>query len=290
VYFAINVPIFGVYSDPHVLAELAYEAEESGWDGFFIWDHISYTLKNSPIAYRLQDLPEAPLIADPWIALTAIALRTKRIKLGPMVTPLPRRRPWIVARQAVTLDQLSGGRLILGLGLGSDRHGEFSKFGETTDPKAQGEMLDEGLEVLTGLWSGEKFSYEGKYYQLSEAQFLPRPLQQPRIPLWIAGFWPNRKPFRRAAHWDGVFPMIRERPMIPEDYQTVLDYMRAQCPLPSSFDVIVSGRTSGTEKAEDIARVTSFAEVGANWWQESFYPHHSLEEVRERIKLGPLRV
>ncbi|GAC1357049.1 MAG: hypothetical protein NVSMB38_39060 [Ktedonobacteraceae bacterium] len=131
-----------------MLAELAHEAEEAGWDGFFVWDHINYKLAGSP---------GPVVVADPWIQLAAIALRTRRIKFGPMVTPLPRHRPWKLARETVTLDHLSAGRLILGIGLGSDRSGEYSNFGETTEARIRGEMLDEGLATLTPLQSGVIF-------------------------------------------------------------------------------------------------------------------------------------
>lgn len=278
--FAIDIPHFGPFSDPHLVAELAHEAEEAGWDGFFIWDHINYKLAGSS---------ETLVVADPWIQLAAIALRTKRIKLGPMVTPLPRRRPWKLARETVTLDQLSGGRLILGIGLGSNRSREYSAFGETTDARVHGEMLDESLEVLTQLWSGEKVNYEGNHYQLSDVQFLPKPLQQPRIPIWVAGNWPNKKPFRRAAQWDGVFPLMLERALTPDDFREILGYIHAQRTQTTPFDVVAGGLTSGTDKAQDAAHVASFAEVGATWWLECFYPRHTLEQVRQRIHQGPPR-
>jgi len=278
VQFAIDIPNFGVYSDPRLLAELAHEAEEAGWDGFFIWDHINYKIVGSP---------GPVVIGDPWVQLAAIAIRTKRIKIGPMVTPLPRRRPWKLARESVTLDHLSEGRLILGIGLGSDRSKEYSTFGEVTDPKIHGEMLDEGLEVLTKLWSGEEFNYEGKHYHLSNVQFLPKPLQQLRIPIWVAGFWPHKKPFRRASQWDGAFPLMRERPLTPDDFREIIGYMRAQQAQDTPFDVIASGLTSGTEGSQDAATIASFAEAGATWWLETFQPHHTLEQVRLRIQQGP---
>lgn len=276
--FAINIPNITIYSDPRLVAELAYEAEESGWDGFFIWDHIDYKLVDScqPLA-----------LADPWIALTAVAMRTKRIKLGPMVTPLPRRRPWKIAREAVTLDHLSGGRLIMGIGLGGDRSREYSQFGEVADPQIHGEMLDEGLEVVTRLWSGDEIDYKGRYYQLSRVQFLPKPQQEPRIPLWIGGFWPNKKPFRRAARWDGVCPLIRERAMTREDFREALSYIQAHRLQQSLFDVVASGQTSGHERTQDAAFIASLAEVGVTWWQECFTLQHTLEQVHQRIRLGP---
>jgi alkanesulfonate monooxygenase SsuD/methylene tetrahydromethanopterin reductase-like flavin-dependent oxidoreductase (luciferase family) len=202
--FAIELPPFGPYSDPHLVAELAHEAEEAGWNGFFLWDHINY---------RQGGSPEPLSIADPWIVLAAMALRTTSIKLGPMVTPLPRRRPWKLARETVTLDHLSGGRLILGVGLGSDRSGEYHDFGETTDARVHGAQLDEELAILTRLWSGEEVNYEGEQYQLSQVQFRPTPVQTPRIPIWVAGNWPHKKPFRRVAQFDGVYPRSSVAPL-----------------------------------------------------------------------------
>ncbi|HEU5199002.1 MAG TPA: LLM class flavin-dependent oxidoreductase [Ktedonobacterales bacterium] len=200
--YGIHVPNFGDWPNPRTLAELAREAEETGWDGFFLWDH-------------LQTDPVMPF-ADPWVALAAMAQQTERIRLGPLVTPLPRRRPWQVARETVSVDQLSGGRLVLGVGIGINGWREYSAFGEPTDKVLHGAMLDEGLEVLTSLWSGEPFSFQGQHYQAQDVCFLPKPVQQPRIPIWVAGIWPNKKPFRRAVRWDGIFAHLDdgERPPI----------------------------------------------------------------------------
>lgn len=184
--FGIYLPNFGTYGDVRALANLARDAEQSGWDGFYIWDHIAG-----------EHMP----IVDPWVGLAAAALQTERIRIGTTVTPLPRRRPWKLARETVSLDHLSGGRLTLGVGIGLGQ-AEWNDLGEQTDLKQRGAMLDEGLQVLTGLWSGEPFSFSGQYYQVKEAHFLPKPVQQPRIPIWVGGFWPNKAPFRRAA-WAG---------------------------------------------------------------------------------------
>ena len=166
-------------------------------------------------------------LADPWIAATTMALRTERITIGPLVTPLPRRRPWQVARQAVTLDHLSGGRLVLGIGLGGDWHGEYLGFGEPGSTKQRGAMLDEAIEVIAGLWTGEPFTFHGDHYQVDDVQFLPTPLQQPRIPVWVAGVWPNKAPFRRAARWDGVFPIIERDSFAvdPNEIREILKYI-----------------------------------------------------------------
>src|ERR687891_984906 len=171
------------------------EAEECGWHGVFVWDHVRW---REPIKQ----------VADPWITLTAIATATERVMLGPMVTPLARRRPAKVARETATLDRLSGGRLILGVGLGGDRFaGEFSKTGEQLDDRVRGEMLDEALEILIAAWSGEPVNHRGKHYLVDGVEFLPRPVQQPRVPIWTAGFRGNVKPLRRAARCDVLFPV-----------------------------------------------------------------------------------
>ena len=175
------MPPFGSFGDVHTLVELAVAAEEGGWDGFFLWDHIQY---------------EAPVpLCDAWVALSAIAASTSRIRLGPLVTPLPRRRPWKVAREAVTLDHLSHGRLVLGVGLGIDFWNEFRSFGgEAGDDAERARLLDDGIEIITRLWSGEPTSYRGDRLSVEGAQFLPRPLQQPRIPIWSAALWPPARP------------------------------------------------------------------------------------------------
>jgi alkanesulfonate monooxygenase SsuD/methylene tetrahydromethanopterin reductase-like flavin-dependent oxidoreductase (luciferase family) len=194
--YALGLPNVREYADPRVLVELAAEAEEAGWDGVFVWDHIA----------REED-PSVPA-TDPWIAVAGMAVRTQRVRLGIMVTPLARRRPWKVAREAVALDALSGGRFTLGVGLGGGPLAEFAAFGEDADPRVRAERLDEGLTILDGLWTGEPFSFEGTHHHVSGAHFLPRSVQRPRVPLWVAGRWPNRRPFRRAARWDGVFPLF----------------------------------------------------------------------------------
>jgi alkanesulfonate monooxygenase SsuD/methylene tetrahydromethanopterin reductase-like flavin-dependent oxidoreductase (luciferase family) len=200
---------------------------------------------------------------------------------------LPRRRPWKVARETITLDHLSQGRLILGVGLGNDRSREYSSLGEPTDPKWQGELLDEGLEVLTRLWSGEAFSYQGRHYQLTNVRFLPRPLQQPRIPIWVAGFWPHKKPYRRAAQFDGICALRREQPLSPDDYRDIVAYISASRKSSSPFDVIASGQTDGIAPSKEAATMAAFAEAGVTWWQECFDWTYTLDQVRHRIQQGP---
>jgi alkanesulfonate monooxygenase SsuD/methylene tetrahydromethanopterin reductase-like flavin-dependent oxidoreductase (luciferase family) len=189
--FGISLPPFGDFAEPLFLGEIARQAEEAGWDGFFIWDHMIF----DPTFYP---------ITDPWVALTVIALHTSRMRIGTLITPLARRRPWKLARETAALDRVSQGRLILGVGLGDPAQWEYGFFGEETDAKIRAEKLDEALSILTGLWTGEPFGFQGKHFHLRPVQFLPRPLQQPRIPIWVGGFWPHKPPMRRAARWDGL--------------------------------------------------------------------------------------
>jgi alkanesulfonate monooxygenase SsuD/methylene tetrahydromethanopterin reductase-like flavin-dependent oxidoreductase (luciferase family) len=174
---AIDVGPFGELADPRVLADLAARAEDRGWDGFFVWDHINY---RAPVR----------AVADPWVALAAVACATSRVRIGAMVTPLSRRRVHKVARETVTLDLLSSGRLTFGAGLGSARNNELEPYGEVVDPRERANLLDQGLDALARYWAGE---------------FEPLPVQRPRPPVWVAGEWPNQRPVRRALRWDGLF-------------------------------------------------------------------------------------
>lgn len=274
--YGIHVPNFGPYADVRLLADLAAAAEQSGWDGFFLWDHVRF------------ETPQ-PMV-DPWVALTAIALRTERIRLGPLVTPLPRRRPGKLAHEAATLDQLSRGRLVQGVGIGGDWWGEFSAFGESADDRVHGAMLDECLEVLSGLWGGEPFSYSGEYYQIRDVQLLPGAAQRPRPPVWVAGVWPNHKPFRRAARWDGVCPMGRDAPMGPADVRAMLDYIGQHRSSEQPFDVVMG---CGWDLRELIrtgaATPGDYAEAGVTWWLEGFDWNDPVERARAAIERGPGR-
>lgn len=272
--FALDVSTAETYSDPRTLADLAAEAEQAGWDGFFVWDAVFA---------RPPGLP----MANPWIALAAVAMHTKRIRIGAMVTPLARRRPWQVARETVTLDHLSNGRLIFGVGLGYQAL-DFEAFGEEADPRTRGEKLDESLTVLTKLWTGKRANFRGKHYQIKNVRFLPRPLQAPRIPIWVAGYWPNHRPFRRAAQWDGVLPgKVSEEELTPEELKEIMAYVQAHRKGPSHFDVAVYGFTpSNSDKASKI--VQSWMEAGATWWREGIGDWRgTLKTVRARIRSGP---
>jgi alkanesulfonate monooxygenase SsuD/methylene tetrahydromethanopterin reductase-like flavin-dependent oxidoreductase (luciferase family) len=260
VHYGLSMPNFGDWGDPNLLVELATEAEAAGWDGYFLWDHI-----------RLFD-DWVPPVVDPWVSLGAIALATERIKLGPMVTPLSRRRPHKVARETVTLDHLSGGRLILGVGLGEPADIDFATFGDEDNARRRADMLDEALEVITGLWSGEPFAHHGTHYRVAEAAFLPKPVQEPRIPIWVAGQWPHRRPMQRAARWDGAFPINTAGSdfveTTPADLESIVAYITSQRADTGAFDVVLSGPspTDAVEHAELMAR---YAEAGLTWWLEA---------------------
>jgi len=257
-----------------LLANLAYEAEESGWDGAFIWDHIA----------------QPHTAVDPWVTLAAMAVKTERIKLGPIVTPLARRHPWKLARETVTLDHLSNGRLILGVGLGWGST-EFDTFGEDGNPRTRAEKLDEGLDVVTGLWSGHPFNHNGKHYQVRDAQFLPRPFQLPRIPIWVCGAWPDKKaPFRRAARWDGVVAICAEnRAILPHEISAIQEYIARHRTNDGPFDVVVILWSEGVHTSEEQQEVERYKYAGVTWWLEdlSIERFQSLDEVRNRLHKGP---
>jgi alkanesulfonate monooxygenase SsuD/methylene tetrahydromethanopterin reductase-like flavin-dependent oxidoreductase (luciferase family) len=245
---AIDVPPFGELADPRALAVLAAAAEERGWDGFFIWDHIVY---RAPVR----------AVADPWVALAAIACATSKLRIGPLVTPLPRRRVHKVARETVTLDLLSSGRLILGVGLGSARNGELEPFGEVADPRERALLLDKGLADLTRYWAGG---------------FEPMPVQRPRIPVWVAAEWPHRKPVRRALQWDGLFPTGLPDPAALAELTSEIRNAR---PADEPFDVIV-GLPPGNDPAP-------WAAAGATWTVTDFGMQPTRAQVREVIEEGP---
>jgi alkanesulfonate monooxygenase SsuD/methylene tetrahydromethanopterin reductase-like flavin-dependent oxidoreductase (luciferase family) len=275
-HFGIYLSTIGEFSDPCLLAELAHEAEDVGWDGAFVYDHIGQPNK----------------VADPWITLTAMAMKTKRIKLGPVVTPVARRRPWKLARETVTLDQLSGGRLILGVGLGWSPR-EFTTFGEQGDPRIRAEKLDEGLAVLAGLWGGKTFSFTGKHYHIHDISFLPRPVQKPRIPIWVCGTWSNKKaPFRRAARWDGIIaiaPISENRPLLPQDVCDIKAYIKAHRDSTEPYDIVVILWSEGDDSESELRQVKTYADAGVTWWLEDLSTERfsTIGEVRNRLRKGP---
>ena len=265
---AIYLPPFGAFGDVHALVDLATSAEEAGWDGFFLWDHVLYEAA-------------VPLV-DSWVALSAIAASTSTIRLGPLVTPLPRRRPWKVAREAVTLDHLSAGRLVLGVGLGIDFWREFSAFtGEAADDGERAELLDDGIEIVTRLWSGERVTYQGRRLSVDGALFLPRPVQQPRIPLWSAALWPPARlgPIRRAARCDGVMPFRPDVPLSPDEAARLRELVAAERTTEAAFDVCLWGAAD---------RAADYEAAGVTWLIDlSAGPEGPFSEVQRAVAAGP---
>ena len=275
--YGITLPNFGLGGDARTLGEVAVAAEESGWHGLFIWDHLQW--------------PNVEPCVDPWVALGFIASQTNRIRIGTLITPLPRRDIAKLARETVSVDRLSGGRLVLGAGLGFPTIPEYSGFGHETDLKIRGEMLDEGLELLAALWSGAPVKHEGKHYQVQCEGFAP-PVQSPRIPVWVAGMWPSVKPFRRAAQWDGVVPVSRkvlEREQLgPAEIAEILEHIGRARSSTEPYAVALSGSTAD---AEGRARLVACAEAGANWWiEDGTRLMRSRETLLDRIKQGPPRL
>lgn len=282
--YGIYAPTFGEYADAGLLASLAADTEASGWDGFFIWDHMAmWWDRASPVT-------------DTWVALAGIAAATSRIRIGALVTPIPRRRPWKLARETVSVDRLSGGRLVVGVGLGANEH-EFEDLGETAGLRARAAMLDEGLEVLAGLWSGEPFSHQGLHYRVDGARFLPTPVQRPRIPIWVAVSWPHRRPLERALRWDGAIVAMSE----PGPFSTppeAFAAIRAEVPPDRPFDLVVANGNPEWDVAGDAAEVERYAAAGLTWWLEVVDPWRftddvdaawPLEDMRARILAGPPR-
>ena len=211
-----------------------------------------------------------------------------------LVTPLYRRHPWKLARETVTLDHLSQGRMILGVGLGSDLFGEISAFGGPLDDRVRAQMLDEGLAVLTGLWSGEPFSFSGAHFKINDTCFIPAPVQLPRIPIWVAGTWPKRPPFRRAARYDGVIPVTGDirSSLSAAQFGELMSYISQHRDVDAQglYDVVYSAGTPGASGDQDREIIAPYAAAGATWWLESMLPwQRSPQQARDRIRRGPPR-
>jgi alkanesulfonate monooxygenase SsuD/methylene tetrahydromethanopterin reductase-like flavin-dependent oxidoreductase (luciferase family) len=273
------LPNFGPFADPNAMVSLAVEAEENGWDGFFIWDHLQWD----------DDQP----VADPWVVLSAVAASTSTLRFGTALTPLARRRPWKLARETVTLDHLSGGRLILGVGLGYAPEFERGSFPEEPDARVRAQKLDQALEILAGLWSGEPFEFSGSHFQVSRTRFLPKPVQSPRIPVWVGGWWPNKRPYERAARWDGVLTELvgGGTPSVGQ-IKDMIAFVAERRENGSPFDVVVNGVSDRDYHRGDEGHpslVEEYADAGVTWWLERFEPddRFTVEQVRERILKGP---
>ncbi len=268
------------FQDARLAAECARDAEAAGWDGFFVWEPVWGI--------------------DAWMQLTAAAMTTQRIRLGTMITPLSRMRPWELAGKAVTLDHLTNGRTILAVGLGAVDTG-FAEVGETTDRKARAELLDEGLQIVTGLWRGQPFSFEGKHYHMQPIKFNapPPPVQQPRIPIWVVGAWNRPRSMQRVLQYDGLLPNAmtktgKHRKLTPADVRAMKAYVESKRAAHTPFDIIVEGTTPGDKRKHANATVRRWQEAGATWWLEAmwgaFGKDGGTELVRQRIAQGPPRI
>jgi alkanesulfonate monooxygenase SsuD/methylene tetrahydromethanopterin reductase-like flavin-dependent oxidoreductase (luciferase family) len=267
------------FGDARTAADYAYDVERAGWDGFFV--------------------AETVWGVDAWVSLTAAAMRTERIMLGTLLTPVSRRRPWKLASETATLDRLSGGRVILVAGLGAIDTG-FAEFGEVTDRKERAELMDEGLEIIDKLWSGTPFSYQGKHYRVKPLKgWGIRPVQQPRIPIWVVGAWPRAKSMARGYRWDGVLPAQ----MGPDGKFTTLTHdavraIRADAdatrPGLPPLDIVIEGLTPVGDHAAGVAIARTWEEAGATWWIESMWdipktPEGYEATIHRRVMQGPPR-
>ncbi|MBO0889508.1 MAG: LLM class flavin-dependent oxidoreductase [Acidothermales bacterium] len=264
------------YMDVHAVPRLAAAAEKAGWDAFFVWECL----------YGI----------DAWVSLGAAAMTTSRIRLGTMLTPPSRMRPWKLASETLTLDVLSEGRVQLAVGLGAPDTG-VAEFGEVTDRRTRAELMDESLDIMTRLWTGKPFSYDGKHYHLRPNPFPlvpPRPVQQPRIPIWVVGLWDSRGSMARVAGYDGIVPVVREDGprASPAVVTEIVDWARAERGADIPFDIVIEGETAGLETSAAADVVRPYADAGATWWIESMWDAgdgsaESRERIDRRIARGP---
>jgi alkanesulfonate monooxygenase SsuD/methylene tetrahydromethanopterin reductase-like flavin-dependent oxidoreductase (luciferase family) len=265
------------WGDARAAAELAEMAERSGWDGFFVWEPVWGF--------------------DAWVNLAAAAMVTRRIRLGTLLSPLSRMRPWKLASETVNLDHLSNGRLILSVGLGAVDTG-FAEFGEQTDRRIRAELLDEGLEILTGLWRGQPFTFEGTHYRVRPTSFQvpPLPVQQPRIPIWVVGALGSEKSMRRALRYDGLLPTVidetgQARGATPDEIRAMRTYIDARVP-DRAYDIIVEGKTPGDDPDQAREILNPWREAGATWWIEALWDAPNTlagwEMVKQRIQQGTI--
>jgi alkanesulfonate monooxygenase SsuD/methylene tetrahydromethanopterin reductase-like flavin-dependent oxidoreductase (luciferase family) len=261
--------------------DLARAAEEAGWDGVFTWDGI-----------HVGDDIE---VNDPWALMAAFAMATERVRLGAIIQPLSRRKPWEVARQTTTVDRLSNGRLVLPVGLGAIDDAGFGRVGEVTDRRQRAERLDEALAILEGLWSGEPFGFDGRYFRFEPMAFRPTPVQRPRIPIWVVGLWPSQRSMRRVVRYDGYLPNYAPPeggqaagipPEVVREMRRWLDERSGD----RSIDIIVEGTTPADDPSAAARRVRPMAEAGATWWIESDWSTFDVGPVRTRIEAGPPRL
>lgn len=247
-YRAVSIPNVG---DPVELVAFAREIEAAGWDGFFVWDHLQI------------DAAANHEIVDPWMLLAAAAQATERLRLGPMVAAVSRRRPWQVAKQIVTLDRLSAGRAVLGAGLGAPVEDEFGAFGEDTDLRARAARTDEALTIIDLVLRGQAVDHEGAHFEM-RARLLPGAVQSPRPPIWTAATPPYRKPLERARRWDGVVCNVKlgddAMPLRPDE---LCDYVG---------DLLDDHDRAVVTAQHPEHRASEYEDVGVSWLMSSWYP------------------
>jgi len=285
VKYSVDVPNFGDFASPTTFAEVARRVEAAGWDALLVWDHV------------VGERADRWEIADPWVLLTAAALATSRIRLGTAITPVARRHPAKLAREVTTLDRLTGGRMILGVGLGEPVADEYGALGDTTDRRVLARRLDEGLEALDRLWSGDPVTYHGEHVRIDDVTFRPTPVQRPRVPIWVGGMWPRKPPMRRAARWDGAIPatagMAEAAPPSIEETEELVRFLRTQRRAygreAEPFDIVLGGATpANPPAARDV--IGPLADRGVTWWDERqpWGPDMGrLEPVLRRVDQGP---
>ena len=259
--------------DPHEMADLAAEAEAAGWDGVFYYDAIA--------------IGDAELY-DPWVVLAAMAMRTERVRLGLIVAAPARRRPWKLARETMTIDRLSGGRLVLPVGLGTTDDQGFGGVGEPTDAKTRAELLDETLAILDGLWSGEPFAFKGRHYRFAPMTFRPTPVQRPRIPIWVVGMWQSKRSMQRVLRWDGIVTQTDD----VDEIRAIVEYVERERPAElrkqgRAFEIVVQGSTPADKPTAASEAVRPYADAGGTWWIDADWRAPTVDSVRRRIAAGP---
>ncbi len=271
--YAVALPTGGECGDPRFLVELAELAESKGWEGVFLEDYVFY-----------QGDPAIPT-CDTFGALAAMAMQTSRVTLGVEVIALPRRRPWVVARQAAAVDQLSGGRLVVGFGIGDAGDPGFTHFGEPLEDRLRAELFDEGLAIVAGLWSGAPFAFEGKHFTVREVTFAPRPVQQPRIPIWIGGGFPNPRAIERSLRWDGTCMYRRDDGHLRAEDVRELRALAGE----RDWTIAPGGQPRREDWDEEREQRAAIAAAGADWWVEWVEPSDR-ETMHEAVARGPLRI
>jgi len=272
------IHVWNVKNPAKYILNLAVAADKAGWDGFFLWDHITW-------------LARAPVV-DPWTMLGAIAGRTDNLRLGTVVTPLARRRPQVIARQSVTLDHLSNGLAVLGVGLGGDAQ-DFTAFGEEFDYRLVAEKVDEALDVITDLWSGKSVIHRGKHYKVDNVTFLPKPIQEPRIPIWIGG--ESIGALKRASRYDGwvvmgPHPSAKAEGLSLKQVSRSVERIRQCRGKSDSFDVVYSMDFPEEERLLKMT-VQEAASVGVTWLLEGIFGlRYTPTQALERVKKGPPRI